>query len=195
MNDESHHNRRPRVDARPGGQRVSVEPGQPDLRPSLPPAIGGMDVGAAPTTADRPNGSSPAGAPLNGSSPPAVPANGSWDDGNGVAPEADGAPAAEAAFQGRPAGGCTQAQLRRFIKSRPYVPVHEIRRRFSLNGADDDVNALELDANRLFVGLPPREAQMLGELVRQGDVGYELLLDPVCPVVVGVFPMRPVPRS
>ena len=27
--------------------------------------------------------------------------------------------------------GCTAPQLRRFIKSRPYVPMHELRRRFA----------------------------------------------------------------
>ena len=37
------------------------------------------------------------------------------------------------------AQGCTQAQLRRFIKSRPYVPMHELRRRFDINGEADDV--------------------------------------------------------
>ena len=90
---------------------------------------------------------------------------------------------------------CTQAQLRRFIKSRPYVPLHELRRRFSLNGADDDVSPVEADAKHLFVGLPAREAELLGELLRQGDVGYELLLDPTSPIIIGVFPMRPVQRS
>ena len=68
------------------------------------------------------------------------------------------------------AAACTQAQIRRFIKSRSYVPIHELRRRFALAG-------------------------MLGELVFQGDVGYELLLDPTSPLIVGVFPVRPVQRS
>ena len=90
---------------------------------------------------------------------------------------------------------CTQAQLRRFIKSRPYVPLHELRRRFGLNGPDDDVAPVDLDGRRLFVGLPGREAGLLGELLRQGDVGYELLLDPTSPVIIGVFPMRPVQRA
>ena len=89
---------------------------------------------------------------------------------------------------------CTQAQLRRFIKSRPYVPLHELRRRFGLNGADDDVAPVDLEGHRLFVGLPSREASLLGELLRQGDVGYELLLDPTSPIIIGVFPMRPVQR-
>jgi hypothetical protein len=91
-------------------------------------------------------------------------------------------------------GACTQAQLRRFIKSRPYVPLHELRRRFGLNGPDDDVAAIEVDGRRLFVGLPAREAELLGGLLAQGDVGFELLLDPTSPLIVGVYPMRPVQR-
>jgi len=93
----------------------------------------------------------------------------------------------------RPAA--TPAQLRRFIKSRPYVPLHELRRRFGLNGHDDDVVAVQLVDGRIWVGLPPEEGRMLGDLIRQGEVGCELSLDPTTPVVVGVFPMRPVPRS
>jgi hypothetical protein len=92
------------------------------------------------------------------------------------------------------AGTCTQAQLRRFIKSRPYVPLHELRRRFGLNGSDDDVALVEVDGHRLFVGLPARESGLLGDLLRQGEVGYELLLDPTSPIIIGVFPMRPVQR-
>ena len=91
-------------------------------------------------------------------------------------------------------GACTQAQLRRFIKSRPYVPLHELRRRFGLNGADDDVSGVDVDGHLVFIGLPERETGLLGELLRQGDVGYELLLDPTSPIVIGVFPMRPVQR-
>ena len=92
-------------------------------------------------------------------------------------------------------GVCTQAQLRRFIKSRPYVPIHELRRRFALSGDDDDVTGFDAAGRRIFVGLPAREARMLGDLISQGDVGYELLLDPTSPLIVGVFPVRPVQRS
>jgi hypothetical protein len=92
-------------------------------------------------------------------------------------------------------GACTQAQLRRFIKSRPYVPLHELRRRFGLNGADDDVSPMAVDGGTIYVGLPPRESRMLGELISQSEVGFELLLDPVTPMAVGVFPIRPVQRG
>jgi hypothetical protein len=91
--------------------------------------------------------------------------------------------------------GCTAPQLRRFIKSRTYVPMHELRRRFGINGTEDDVTPVDTEGRRIFVGLPAREGRLLGELLRAGDVGYELSMDPQTPVVVGVYPMRPVPRS
>ena len=92
--------------------------------------------------------------------------------------------------------GATAPQLRRFIKSRTYVPMHELRRRFGIEGGDDDVTGVEVDReHRVFVGLPTREGRLLGELFRAGDVGYELSLDPISPIVVGVFPMRPVARG
>ena len=91
--------------------------------------------------------------------------------------------------------GCTPAQLRRFIKSRPYVPVHELRRRFELNGVTDDVVPIGTPDGLVFVGLPPREARFVADLIAQGEVGLQLCLDPAVPVVVGFYPMRPVLRS
>ncbi len=74
--------------------------------------------------------------------------------------------------------------------------MHELRRRFAIEGDDEDVTAVDLDrVRRVFVGLPNREGRLLGELFRAGDVGYELSLDPITPIVIGVFPMRPVPRG
>jgi hypothetical protein len=92
-------------------------------------------------------------------------------------------------------GSCTAPQLRRFIKSRPYVPMHELRRRFGINGSDDDVTQVRMDGGAIYVGLPPREGGLLGDLLRGGEIGYELSLDPRTPIVVGVYPMRPVPRA
>ncbi len=85
--------------------------------------------------------------------------------------------------------------MRRFIKSRPYVPVHELRRRFLIDGLEDEVSPIATGQRTLYVGLPPREAQFLGDLVRGGEVGCEMLLDPTSPGVVGVYPMRPVVRQ
>jgi hypothetical protein len=90
--------------------------------------------------------------------------------------------------------GATGPQLRRFIKSRAYVPMHELRRRFAINGHDDEVSPVDLEHRRVFVGLPDREGRLLAELLRGGDIGYELSMDPITPIVVGVYPMRPVTR-
>lgn len=101
---------------------------------------------------------------------------------------------AQAGQNGGPAG-CTAPQLRRFIKSRPYVPMHELRRRFAIDGDDDDVTPVDLEGSKVYVGLPSREGSLLGELLRGGEIGYELSFDPLAPIVVGVYPMRPVPRT
>jgi hypothetical protein len=92
-------------------------------------------------------------------------------------------------------GQCTAPQLRRFIKSRPYVPMHELRRRFGINGDDDDVTPVRLNPGWVYVGLPTYEGHLLGELLRTGEIGYELSLDPRTPIVIGVYPMRPIPRT
>lgn len=95
----------------------------------------------------------------------------------------------------RESAGCTAAQLRRFIKSRAWIPMHELRRRFSIDGLEDDVLPVRLANGGVFVGLPERETQMLGDLFRSGDVGFELSHDPESPIVIGVYPMRPVIRG
>ena len=55
--------------------------------------------------------------------------------------------------------GATAPQLRRFIKSRAYVPMHELRRRFAINGGDDEVTGVDVDRQRVYVGLPEREGR------------------------------------
>jgi hypothetical protein len=119
-------------------------------------------------------------------------------------PPTNGSPAMNDAVPSAPANGpvngaerpsCTAPQLRRFIKSRPWIPLHELRRRFAINGTEDDVTAVEVDGRTIFVGLPSHEGVLLGELLRGGEIGYELSLDPGAPIVIGVYPMRPVPRQ
>ena len=90
--------------------------------------------------------------------------------------------------------GCTQAQLRRFIKSRAYVPMHELRRRFAINGEADDVLAVETQDGRYWAGLPAKECGFLAELVDKGEVGVELCHDPCVDMIVGVYAIRPVGR-
>lgn len=109
-------------------------------------------------------------------------------------PPDDGPPLA--ATNDEPARGPTAAQFRRFIKSRPYVPLHELRRRFELNGDFDEVTPIDVGAQgHMYVGLPLREAQFIADLVRGGDIGVELCHDPLVPIVVGVYAMKPVARN
>ncbi|HET7676297.1 MAG TPA: hypothetical protein VFK38_00430 [Candidatus Limnocylindrales bacterium] len=115
-------------------------------------------------------------------------------NGNDHAPNGNGQAVAREAEATEAPRVCTTAQLRRFIKSRPYVPLHELRRRFELNGEADEVHPVETGEGRVFLGLPAREAGMVGELIRQGEVGLEMSYDPPVPIVVGVYPIRPIPR-
>jgi hypothetical protein len=190
-----HRNELPR--AEPG-----IRPAQPSAIEAGPAAASAEGVAESPPPRDRPLDVIPTGAsngpntstnghvtsgelapgPTNGAAP--SPTNGaSPGPTNGASPGRDERP-----------NGCTAPQLRRFIKSRPYVPMHELRRRFAIDGNDDDVTQVRLEDGHVYVGLPAREGSLLGELLRGGEIGYELSFDPRAPIVVGVYPMRPVPR-
>jgi len=167
--------------------------------PTLPTADGAPDPGSSRPADSRPSPRSPNLNPRPGGAPGRIAPVGPGRRGD------DPAPAAAAAQSSQPSqpgaadadrNGCTAPQLRRFIKSRAYVPMHELRRRFAIEGGDDDVTQVDMDPGlRVYVGLPNREGRLLGDLLRSGDIGYELSFDPVAPIVVGVFPMRPVPRA
>ena len=150
---------------------------EPVLRPSVPLAEGPLAEGPP---ADHVDPASPR--PINGASlvAPGLPAH------PGLAPTVGGADRSSQ---------CTAPQLRRFIKSRPYIPMHELRRRFGIDGGDDDVTPVRLEPGWVYVGLPSREGSLLGDLLRNGEIGYELSLDPRTPIVIGVYPMRPIPRG
>jgi hypothetical protein len=81
------------------------------------------------------------------------------------------------------------SSLRRFVSSRPYVPVAELRRRFGLDEPDTMVR-ISRNGTTAFIGVPEREAVKLEELWVRDELGVELSVDVRAPVVVGVFPMR-----
>jgi hypothetical protein len=81
------------------------------------------------------------------------------------------------------------SSLRRFISSRPYVAIAELRRRFVLDQADD-MTRLERDGVVAWIGLPDREAAKLLDLWLRDEIGLQLSVEVRAPVVVGVFPMR-----
>jgi hypothetical protein len=148
------------------------------------PVLGVPESPAAPSTVAAASIETPRDAPSTPDRPPV-------QGPNGGSPH----PGATNGTVGERNNGCTAPQLRRFIKSRPYVPMHELRRRFGIDGNDDDVTRVPLEGGEVFVGLPDREGLLLGELLRGGEIGYELSFDPRAPIVVGVYPMRPVPRG
>jgi hypothetical protein len=81
------------------------------------------------------------------------------------------------------------SSLRRFITSRPYVPVAEIRRRFGLD-EPDCICAIARDGRSAYVGLPEREALKIQDLWSRDEIGLELSVEVQAPVVVGIYPMR-----
>lgn len=81
------------------------------------------------------------------------------------------------------------SSLRRFITSRPYVPIAELRRRFGLD-EPDEVCLIARDGQSAYVGLPEREATKIGDLWARDEIGVELSVEVRAPVVVGIYPMR-----
>jgi hypothetical protein len=81
------------------------------------------------------------------------------------------------------------SSLRRFIASRPYVAVAELRRRFGLD-QPDGVARISRDGTVAWIGVPEREAAKLEELWHRDEIGMQLSVEVRAPVVVGVYPMR-----
>ena len=81
------------------------------------------------------------------------------------------------------------SSLRRFITSRPYVTVADIRRRFGLDDPDAMAH-LHRNGTSAWIGLPDREATKLQELWHRDELGLEMSVEVRAPVVVGVYPTR-----
>lgn len=67
----------------------------------------------------------------------------------------------------------SKSSLLWFIRSRSYVSISDIRRRFNLNEGEEVV-PVPSPEGRVFVGLPSDAARVLGDLIREGRVGIEL---------------------
>ena len=80
------------------------------------------------------------------------------------------------------------SSLRRYLTSRPFVAVGDIRRRFGLD--PDAMSPISRNGTRAFIGLPEREALKLEDLWQRDEVGLELSVEVRAPVVVGVYPIR-----
>ena len=80
------------------------------------------------------------------------------------------------------------SSLRRYLTSRPYIAVADIRRRFGLDS--DAMSVVCRNGTTAFIGLPEREATKLQDLWQRDEVGVELSVEVRAPVVVGVYPLR-----
>ncbi len=80
------------------------------------------------------------------------------------------------------------SSLRRYLTSRPYISVADIRRRFGLD--PDAMSRVSRNGTTAFIGLPEREASKLQDLWQREEVGVELSVEVKAPVIVGVYPMR-----
>jgi hypothetical protein len=80
------------------------------------------------------------------------------------------------------------SSLRRYLTSRPYIAVADIRRRFALD--PDAMSVVTRNGTTAYIGLPEREATKLQDLWQRDEVGVELSVEVRAPVVVGIYPMR-----
>jgi hypothetical protein len=80
------------------------------------------------------------------------------------------------------------SSLRRYLTSRPYLSVADIRRRFGLD--PDAMSMVARNGTTAYIGLPEREASKLQDLWQRDEVGVELSVEVKAPVVVGIYPMR-----
>lgn len=80
------------------------------------------------------------------------------------------------------------SSLRRYLTSRPYIAVADIRRRFGLD--PEAMSVVARNGTTAYIGLPEREASKLQDLWQRDEVGLELSVEVNAPVVVGVYPMR-----
>jgi hypothetical protein len=80
------------------------------------------------------------------------------------------------------------SSLRRYLTSRPYIAVADIRRRFGLD--PEAMSLVSRNGTAAYIGLPEREASKLQDLWQRDEVGVELSVEVRAPVVVGIYPMR-----
>ena len=77
-----------------------------------------------------------------------------------------------------------------FIRHKSYVPISEIRRRFSIE-TDDGAFIDAGNQRRAYVGLPAGTAQSIEKLWKQGKIGLELSVEFDAQVLIGVYPINP----
>jgi hypothetical protein len=80
----------------------------------------------------------------------------------------------------------SKSSLHWFIRSRSYVLLAELRRRFDLDGSDE-VRGIRTPGGTTYLGLPERAARLIEDLVSENRVGLECLVDVHARLAVGVY--------
>jgi hypothetical protein len=80
----------------------------------------------------------------------------------------------------------SKSSLLWFIRSRSYVSIPDIRRRFNLDEREE-ISPFVSAQGRIYVGLPTDATRALGDLVREGRIGLELQPGLMAKVAVGVY--------
>ena len=84
----------------------------------------------------------------------------------------------------------SKSSLLWFIRSRSYVTLADVRRRFGVDLGDDVsdvVSSIRGPQGLAFVGLPNQQARILQELWCEGKIGLEFAHDIMAPSVNGVY--------
>lgn len=75
-----------------------------------------------------------------------------------------------------------------YIRSKSYVPIPELRRRFEIT--PDEMGTIDDENKRMYIGLPQDVADVVATLRRQQKIGIECSVDFSMPVVIGVYPLN-----
>jgi hypothetical protein len=80
----------------------------------------------------------------------------------------------------------SKSSLLWFIRSRSYVTLADVRRRFGVE-LGEDVSGIRGPQGLAFVGLPTQQARIVQELWCEGKIGLEFAHDIMAPSVNGVY--------
>jgi hypothetical protein len=75
-----------------------------------------------------------------------------------------------------------------YIRSKSYVPIPELRRRFEIT--PDEMGTIQDDGHKLYIGVPQDVADVVANLRRQQKIGIECSVDFTMPVVIGIYPLN-----
>lgn len=75
-----------------------------------------------------------------------------------------------------------------YIRSKSYVPIPELRRRFEIT--PDEMGTIQDNGHKVYIGLPQDVADVVANLRRQQKIGIECSVDFTTPVVIGVYPLN-----